>query len=327
MEDIYKYAQYCFKMVYEKEKDKELKKSFENLNTFNKKSSYRFLLKLYGDYENSENDKDINISRNNFVEIIKILESYLMRRIICDRSNSITDVFLKLNKNIDRKDYVNYFIANLLRYQSNDSYYFPSNEELKNSYEENIPQLSKHYKKYIQKRTDISIEDISNEKEALYEKLIKIWEHPYDNSNYDKEKINGIIRKLRNKDGIVDGIDSYDNLRKGTQLRNVFDELDIQIMNLNTDEKDIIIIKDFFKKHFAYNVNKNTFIRMVALRNKIKIHLEIEIEDLDDPLGLCEKIESKNVTPKGKTRLYLKNMDEIHDVIEIIKQAYYNTEI
>ena len=79
MKDLAKFSQYYQRLIYpEFEQDKEIQKYFRRLNRMEVTTAYPMLLNIYGDYA------DNKISEADFVNILKTLENYLIRRFVCN---------------------------------------------------------------------------------------------------------------------------------------------------------------------------------------------------------------------------------------------------
>ena len=159
--DVYKFAVFFSRIRFGKEEDPDLKEAFDSLYELDFNVTLPFLLTVYNDYENALTDPDININRDEFIKIIQIVESYCLRRSICDiPTNSMQNMFARLAKEINKKEYYNYFIAALLNKEFNRR--FPTNDEVK----ENVPiQNMFEGKKHILKHLLLKIEN-SNEKDV-----------------------------------------------------------------------------------------------------------------------------------------------------------------
>ena len=120
--DIYNYSQYFVRMVLGRETDNQLLNLFNNLNQLKVDVVYPFLLRVYADFTSAI------ITRDELIEILQLLESYVFRRAICGiPTNSMNKTFANLYKEIVQDDYLNSFKASLLL---KDSYRrFPSSEE------------------------------------------------------------------------------------------------------------------------------------------------------------------------------------------------------
>lgn len=126
LKDIYKYASYYFKIVFDKENN-DISNAFKSLNELKYDVVHPFLLEVYRDYI------DEKITDSDLIEIVQLLESYLFRRVICDiPSPSLNKTFATLYKQIDKEDYMDSFKAILIL---KDSYRrFPNNNEFEKKF-------------------------------------------------------------------------------------------------------------------------------------------------------------------------------------------------
>ena len=124
VKDIYKYAQYYFNFVFEKEENSKLRNSFKDLNELNYDVTHCFMLELYDDYYNEKITTDI------FIKILDLIQSYLVRRQICNiPTNSLNKTFAGLYDEINPDDYFNSFKFALIE---KDTYKrFPNTSEFK----------------------------------------------------------------------------------------------------------------------------------------------------------------------------------------------------
>ena len=101
LKEFKKYAAYFCAMALDKEEDKELKEAFSDLRDLKVDVSYPFLLELYNDY------KENILSKENFIEIIRLIESYVFRRAICGiPTNSLNKTFASFSKSIRKEKYL-----------------------------------------------------------------------------------------------------------------------------------------------------------------------------------------------------------------------------
>ena len=88
-------SKYYLNAVFNLEEDKHLKKSFESLNKMDYKVTRPFVLALYRDYK-----KEL-LKKEEFIEILRLTETYLLRRWICGfTTNSQNKIFPTLYSNI-----------------------------------------------------------------------------------------------------------------------------------------------------------------------------------------------------------------------------------
>lgn len=122
LKELKKYAAYFCAMALDKDQDKELKEAFSDLRELKVDVSYPLLLELY-------NDHKIGIlSKNDFIEIIRLIESYVFRRAVCGiPTSSLNKTFASFGKSIKKENYLESVKAhfnNMTSYRR-----FPNDEE------------------------------------------------------------------------------------------------------------------------------------------------------------------------------------------------------
>ncbi len=101
LKDLQKYCGYFCQIAFKKEEDKELNKALSLLVDLEMDVVYPLLLELYSDY------KDGVLSKQDFIRIIALTESYLCRRAVCGlKSNGLNKLFPSFTKKIDKKQYL-----------------------------------------------------------------------------------------------------------------------------------------------------------------------------------------------------------------------------
>ena len=129
VKDVHKFAGYFSCIRFGKEEDSELRDAFNSLAELDFNVTLPFLLSAYDDYQNSLDNPNINLTRDEFIRIVKYVESYCLRRSICDiPTNSMNKTFARLSKEINKQDYYNYFVAAM--FEKNTYKRFPTNEEV-----------------------------------------------------------------------------------------------------------------------------------------------------------------------------------------------------
>lgn len=120
--DIREFSRYYCYMTLNKEKDKDLRIAFNDLKELRVDVSYPMLLELYDDYNHNI------ISKWEFLEIVKLVESYVFRRNICAiPTNSMNKTFATFMKIVDRENYVESVKAQFILLPSYRR--FPNNKE------------------------------------------------------------------------------------------------------------------------------------------------------------------------------------------------------
>lgn len=99
LKELTKYSSYYQKLKYpDFEEDPELEKMFSRLNRIEVTTAYPLLLNFYSNYADGE------LTRSDFVEILKTLENYLIRRFVCNvPTNQLNKIFPALYPLIQSK--------------------------------------------------------------------------------------------------------------------------------------------------------------------------------------------------------------------------------
>jgi len=120
--NLKKYAGYYCCIALGKEMDDQLTPLFQNIRELRADVCYPLLMEVYADYS-------INLlSKQDFIEILLLVESYVFRRAICDiPTNSLRQTFATFNRNLKKDRYLESVKAT---FQILPSYRrFPKNEE------------------------------------------------------------------------------------------------------------------------------------------------------------------------------------------------------
>lgn len=128
-----KYSKYYSTIYNCKDFDIEINNLWKQLKIQRADTVYPFLMQVYNDYEESQRTHEFELSRNDFIDIIKAIISYVFRRYICEiPSNSLNKTFAILYNSVDKKNYRISVLATLMLL---DSYkIFPNNEEFKKAF-------------------------------------------------------------------------------------------------------------------------------------------------------------------------------------------------
>lgn len=126
VKDIKKYSQYYCSMALNKEEDPDLKKVFSDLRELKVDVAYPMLLEMYDDY------KVELLTHREFLEIVRLIESYVFRRTICAiPTNSLNKIFSSFLKSVDKNEYVQSVKAQFILLPSYRR--FPNDQEFKES--------------------------------------------------------------------------------------------------------------------------------------------------------------------------------------------------
>ncbi|MFP6096182.1 DUF262 domain-containing protein [Helicobacter pylori] len=125
LKDLQKYCGFFCQIVFKKEDDKDLNKALGFLVDLEMDVIYPLLLELYSDYS------DGVLSKQDFIPIIYLTESYICRRAVCGiPSNGLNKFFASFTKKIQKDEY----LKSIEKYFGSltENRRFPNNDEFKN---------------------------------------------------------------------------------------------------------------------------------------------------------------------------------------------------
>lgn len=127
LKDLQKYCGFFCQIAFKKEADKDLNKALSFLVDLEMDVVYPLLLELYSDYS------DGVLSKQDFIPIIYLTESYLCRRAVCGfGTNSLNKIFPSFTKKIDKNQYLESMKAHFLLLETTTGK-FPKDSEFKDS--------------------------------------------------------------------------------------------------------------------------------------------------------------------------------------------------
>ncbi|WP_367696508.1 GmrSD restriction endonuclease domain-containing protein [Helicobacter pylori] len=124
LQDLQKYCGFFCQIAFKKEADKDLNKALSFLVDLEMDVVYPLLLELYSDYS------DGVLSKQDFIPIIALTESYICRRAVCGLgTNSLNKVFPSFTKHIQKDEYFKSLKAHFVCLTEKQR--FPNNDEFK----------------------------------------------------------------------------------------------------------------------------------------------------------------------------------------------------
>ncbi|GAB0053053.1 DUF262 and DUF1524 domain-containing protein [Helicobacter pylori] len=125
LKDLQKYCGYFCRIVFKKEADKDLNKALGFLVDLERDVIYPLLLELYSDYS------DGVLSKQDFIPIIYLTESYICRRAVCGLGTSgLNKIFASFTKKINKAQYLESIKAHFLFLETTTGK-FPKDSEFK----------------------------------------------------------------------------------------------------------------------------------------------------------------------------------------------------
>ncbi|EJB25525.1 hypothetical protein HPCPY6271_0036 [Helicobacter pylori CPY6271] len=126
LQDLQKYCGFFCQIAFKKEADKDLNKALSFLVDLEWDVIYPLLLELYSDYS------DGVLSKQDFIPIIYLTESYICRRAVCGLgTNGLNKIFASFTKKINKDQYLESIKAYFLSLETTKGK-FPKDSEFKN---------------------------------------------------------------------------------------------------------------------------------------------------------------------------------------------------
>ncbi|GAA8256770.1 DUF262 and DUF1524 domain-containing protein [Helicobacter pylori] len=124
LQDLQKYCGFFCQIAFKKETDKDLNKALSFLVDLEMDVVYPLLLELYSDYS------DGVLSKQDFIPIVYLIESYICRRAVCGLgTNSLNKIFPFVTKKINKDQYLESIKAHFGYLTEKQR--FPNNDEFK----------------------------------------------------------------------------------------------------------------------------------------------------------------------------------------------------
>lgn len=123
--ELREYAGYYCAIAFKgQEADAELARAFHDLRDLRVDVAYPLLLEMYHDY------KTEILSRTDFIEAVRLIESYVFRRAACAiPTNSLNKTFMTFSRSLEKEWYLESFKAEFLQLQSYRR--FPNDDDFK----------------------------------------------------------------------------------------------------------------------------------------------------------------------------------------------------
>ncbi|MFP6293521.1 DUF262 domain-containing protein [Helicobacter pylori] len=167
LQDLQKYCGYFCHIVFKKEDDdKDLNKALSFLVDLEKDVIYPLLLELYSDYS------DGVLSKDDFIPIIYLTESYICRRTVCGLgANSLNKIFASFTKKINKDQYLESIKAHFLSLEKTTGK-FPKDSEFKNLFITIDFYNLKEKKYFLERLENFDTKEPVNTKECTIEHIM-----------------------------------------------------------------------------------------------------------------------------------------------------------
>ena len=105
---------------------------------------------------------------------------------------------------------------------------------------------------------------------------------------------------------------------KNDELKQLFSALQEKIFALESDQK----IEENPRKHYiAYRTNKN-FVELQFQAKSIKIFIDLQKDELDDPRGLARDMSNIGHYGTGDSEVILSSLDDLEYIVKLVEQSY-----
>lgn len=161
---------------------------------------------------------------------------------------------------------------------------------------------------YIITQSHWTESQINERAQILLKKALEIWAFP----TLTKEELEPYQEKLITA-GSKYSLETY---QPNSFTRILFEKLDNRIMNLSSSVK-----KEFKKYYVAYKVETN-FVDIIFQEKRLRISINMKFVDIKDPKEICRDITGIGRWGNGDCELFLNDLEQLDDVMSIIKQSY-----
>jgi predicted transport protein len=109
-------------------------------------------------------------------------------------------------------------------------------------------------------------------------------------------------------------LSDFEHLHDG--MLDVFNELERRILNISADVR-----REIKKLYIAFKADIN-FVDIVPQKSRLILSVNLKFSEVNDPKELCVDVTDKGKWGNGDVELYVKNVADIDDAMEIIIQGY-----
>lgn len=127
-------------------------------------------------------------------------------------------------------------------------------------------------------------------------------------SNVGTDRVADLVRPWLNRDHMLDMVSSSLSLF-------AFSELLEDLLSLDR------VKEEFLKLYVAYKAETN-FVDIVPQAKRLLLVLNLSIDDIEDPKGLCRDISNIGRWGNGDVEIGLSNKDELPYVVGLIRQSF-----
>ena len=155
---------------------------------------------------------------------------------------------------------------------------------------------------FIKEQTHWNEETIKERAKILAEQALKIWEYP-----------SAVAKPVEPTPTSEYSLEDY---TFSELTRNLYDKLDRRIMNLSSE-----VSRRYLQMYIAYRLDTN-FAAVVVTKSKLKIYVNMRLNDVKDPKGLCRDSTNRGYWGTGSVEVIFDDPSQLDDVMEIVEQSF-----
>lgn len=161
--------------------------------------------------------------------------------------------------------------------------------------------------KYVVLQNEWNEQCIQERAHDLAEKAKLIWASP----SLTAEEL--ALYRVDEKKTKEYSLESYDI---NTSTKILYEALDKRIMNLSSTVK-----KEYKKLYVAYKLDTN-FIDIVFQKRRLRLSINMKFSEVHDPNGICKDVTGVGRWGNGDVELFMENLSELDQIMEIVKQSF-----
>ena len=161
---------------------------------------------------------------------------------------------------------------------------------------------------YIVVQTNWTEKQIRERAQLLLAKALEIWAYP----TLSAEELAPYVTPTL-EEGPKYSLETYE---PNPAIRELYEKLHIRIMNLSSSVK-----REFKKLYVAYKLETN-FVDIIFQEKRLRIAVNMKFADVKDPKGICKDVTGLGKWGNGDCELFLDNLAQLDNVMEIIQQSF-----
>ncbi len=155
-------------------------------------------------------------------------------------------------------------------------------------------------------------DSIKKRADILASEMVDIWQFPKISDElldqYKEKKSEDKVYTIENMEGghfLTDG-----------PMRELFELFRKKVINI-----DSAVREEFLKLYIAYKTDTN-FVDVVPQKSKLRLSLNMDIDEVYDPNNLCIDVKNKGRWGNGSVEVHLNSKDQLDDVMNLVKQSF-----